>query len=120
MKSMARHVGFMLEMQKMGAIVFDYGNNLREMALQGGEKNAYNFNGFIPEFIRPLFCDGKGPFRWAALSGDPEDIRMAELTCPSTGEVYYERVPPTISDCREALSWRFRVQPEQYTPAWET
>ena len=78
MKSMARHVGFMLEMQKMGAIVFDYGNNLREMALQGGEKNAYNFNGFIPEFIRPLFCDGKGPFRWAALSGDPEDIRVTD------------------------------------------
>ena len=78
MKSMARHVGFMLELQKMGAIVFDYGNNLREMGLQGGEKKAYNFNGFIPEFIRPLFCEGKGPFRWAALSGDPEDIRVTD------------------------------------------
>ena len=78
MKSMARHVGFMLELQQRGAIVFDYGNNLREMGLQGGEKDAYKYNGFIPEFIRPLFCDGKGPFRWAALSGDPEDIRITD------------------------------------------
>ena len=78
LKSMARHVGFMLEMQQLGAVVFDYGNNLREMALEGGEKNAYNYNGFIPEFIRPLFCDGKGPFRWVALSGNPEDIRITD------------------------------------------
>jgi urocanate hydratase len=74
LKSMARHVGFMLEMQKRGSITFDYGNNLREFARQGGEKNAFNFNGFVSEFIRPLFCEGKGPFRWVALSGDPEDI----------------------------------------------
>ena len=74
LKSMARHVGFMLEMKKRGSVVFDYGNNLREMARQGGEKNAFDYQGFVPEFIRPLFCDGKGPFRWAALSGDPEDI----------------------------------------------
>lgn len=74
LKSMARHVGFMLEMQRKGAITFDYGNNLREFARQGGEENAFDFNGFVPEFIRPLFCEGKGPFRWAALSGDPEDI----------------------------------------------
>ncbi|MDO9154450.1 MAG: urocanate hydratase [Paludibacter sp.] len=74
LKSMARHVGFMLEMQKRGSITFDYGNNLREFALQGGEANAYDFEGFVPKFIRPLFCDGKGPFRWVALSGDPEDI----------------------------------------------
>ncbi len=74
MKSMARHVGFMLEMKRKGSIVFDYGNNLREMARQGGEPHAYDFDGFIPEFIRPLFCDGKGPFRWVALSGDPNDI----------------------------------------------
>jgi len=78
MKSMARHVGFMLEMQRKGSIVFDYGNNLREMAKQGGEKDAFNFDGFIPEFIRPLFCEGKGPFRWVALSGDPEDIRVTD------------------------------------------
>ena len=74
LKSMARHVGFMLEMQKKGSITFDYGNNLREFALQGGEKNAFDFNGFVPEYVRPLFCEGKGPFRWAALSGDPKDI----------------------------------------------
>ena len=74
LKSMARHVGFMLEMQRKGSKTFDYGNNLREFALQGGEKNAFDFNGFVPEYIRPLFCEGKGPFRWAALSGDPEDI----------------------------------------------
>ena len=72
--SMARHVGFMLEMQNRGAVTFDYGNNLREYAKQGGEANAYDFDGFVPKFIRPLFCDGKGPFRWVALSGDPEDI----------------------------------------------
>ena len=54
------------------------------------------------------------------LDGDPEDIRMAELTCPSTGEVYYERVPPTISNCDEALGWRFRLEPQQYKPVWET
>jgi urocanate hydratase len=58
--------------------VFDYGNNLREMARQGGESNAFDFDGFIPKFIRPLFCDGKGPFRWVALSGDPEDIRVTD------------------------------------------
>lgn len=74
LKSMARHVGFMLEMQKRGSITFDYGNNLREYARQGGEKNAFDFDGFVPKFIRPLFCEGKGPFRWVALSGDPEDI----------------------------------------------
>ena len=74
LKSMARHVGFMLEMQKLGSITFDYGNNLREFARQGGEEHAFDFDGFVPKFIRPLFCDGKGPFRWVALSGDPEDI----------------------------------------------
>ena len=74
MKSMARHVGLMLELQKLGSITFDYGNNLREMAKQGGETNAYDYDGFTPKFIRPLFCEGKGPFRWAALSGDPNDI----------------------------------------------
>ncbi len=74
LKSMARHVGFMLEMQSRGSITFDYGNNLREFAKQGGELNAFNYKGFVPEFIRPQFCEGKGPFRWAALSGDPKDI----------------------------------------------
>ena len=74
LKSMARHVSLMLKMQEKGAITFDYGNNLREFAKIGGEKNAFRFNGFVPDYIRPLFCEGKGPFRWAALSGDPEDI----------------------------------------------
>jgi urocanate hydratase len=74
LKSMARHVGFMLELQKKGSVTFDYGNNLREFAKQGGELNAFDFPGFVPAYIRPLFCEGKGPFRWAALSGDPEDI----------------------------------------------
>ncbi|WP_020531693.1 urocanate hydratase [Flexithrix dorotheae] len=74
LRSMARHVGFMLELKKRGAKTFDYGNNLREFARQGGEKNAFDFPGFVPAYIRPLFCEGKGPFRWAALSGDPTDI----------------------------------------------
>ncbi|MCB0845654.1 MAG: urocanate hydratase, partial [Bacteroidetes bacterium] len=78
LKSMARHVGFMLEMQNQGSKTFDYGNNLREFARQGGEKNAFDFHGFVPEYIRPLFCEGKGPFRWAALSGDPEDIYVTD------------------------------------------
>ena len=74
LKSMARHVALMLKMKEKGSITFDYGNNLREFARQGGEERAFSFQGFVPEFIRPLFCDGKGPFRWAALSGNPEDI----------------------------------------------
>jgi urocanate hydratase len=72
--SMVKHVQAMLEMQKQGAIVFDYGNNLRGQALAAGEKHALDFPGFVPAYIRPLFCRGKGPFRWVALSGDPEDI----------------------------------------------
>jgi len=74
MESMGTHVHAMLEMQKMGAVVFDYGNNLRGQALAAGEKHAMDFPGFVPAYIRPLFCRGKGPFRWVALSGDPEDI----------------------------------------------
>lgn len=72
--SMVTHVRAMLEMQKRGAIVFDYGNNLRGQALAAGETHALDFPGFVPAYIRPLFCRGKGPFRWVALSGDPEDI----------------------------------------------
>ncbi|PSL29994.1 urocanate hydratase [Chitinophaga ginsengisoli] len=74
LKSMARHVGHMLALQAKGAVTFDYGNNLREFAREGGESNAFNFPGFTPAYIRPLFCEGKGPFRWVALSGDPQDI----------------------------------------------
>ncbi len=72
--SMVVHVQAMLEMQKRGAVVFDYGNNLRGQALAAGETHALDFPGFVPAYIRPLFCRGKGPFRWVALSGDPEDI----------------------------------------------
>lgn len=79
LKSMARHVNLMLEMKKRGAVVFDYGNNLREFARQGGAENAFDYKGFVPEFIRPLFCEGKGPFRWVALSGDPEDIHLTDV-----------------------------------------
>ncbi len=74
MASMARHVETMLEWQRRGAVVFDYGNNLRQRALDYGVKNAFDYPGFVPAYIRPLFCEGKGPFRWVALSGDPEDI----------------------------------------------
>ncbi|MDM5189299.1 urocanate hydratase [Bacillus sp. DX4.1] len=73
-ESMTKHVEAMLEMQKKGAITFDYGNNIRQVAFDEGLKNAFDFPGFVPAFIRPLFCEGKGPFRWVALSGDPEDI----------------------------------------------
>ncbi|MAR97244.1 MAG: urocanate hydratase [Candidatus Marinimicrobia bacterium] len=72
--SMVQHCQAILDLQKKGAIAFDYGNNLRGQAKKAGLKNAFNFPGFIPEYIRPLFCEGKGPFRWVALSGDPEDI----------------------------------------------
>ena len=72
--SMARQVQAMLDFQKRGAEVFDYGNNIRQRAFDYGVKDAFNFPGFVPAYIRPLFCEGKGPFRWVALSGDPEDI----------------------------------------------
>jgi len=74
LKTMAKHVEAMLGMQKQGAVVFDYGNNIRQRAFDQGVKNAFDFPGFVPAYIRPLFCEGKGPFRWVALSGDPEDI----------------------------------------------
>lgn len=73
-ESVSRHVQAMLEMQKQGAIVFDYGNNIRGQAKLAGVEDAFNFPGFVNAYIRPLFCEGKGPFRWVALSGDPEDI----------------------------------------------
>jgi urocanate hydratase len=74
MQSMARHVQAMLEFKRHGTEVFDYGNNLRQRAYDEGVKDAFEFPGFVPAYIRPLFCEGKGPFRWVALSGDPEDI----------------------------------------------
>lgn len=77
-RSMRLHVELMLELQQKGAITFDYGNNLRGRAYEQGLKNAFDFPGFVPAYIRPLFCEGKGPFRWAALSGDPEDIKVTD------------------------------------------
>jgi urocanate hydratase len=78
MRSMARHVEAMLALQQRGAVVFDYGNNIRTQAQRAGVKNAFDIPGFVPEYVRPLFCEGKGPFRWAALSGDPEDIHVTD------------------------------------------
>jgi urocanate hydratase len=84
--SMAVQVQAMLEFQKRGIPVFDYGNNIRQMAFEAGEKNAFAFEGFVPAYIRPLFCEGIGPFRWVALSGDPEDIY-------ATDEMVKELIP---------------------------
>jgi urocanate hydratase len=74
MDSMARHVQAMLDLRARGSVVFDYGNNLRQRAYDAGVKNAFDYPGFVPAYIRPLFCEGKGPFRWVVLSGDPQDL----------------------------------------------
>jgi urocanate hydratase len=78
MQSMAAHGRAMLELQRRGAVTFDYGNNLRGQAQEAGVDDAFAIGGFVPLFIRPLFCEGKGPFRWAVLSGDPEDLRQTD------------------------------------------
>lgn len=88
------HLNAMLEMQKRGAITFDYGNNIRGEALANGVENAFDIPGFVPEFIRPLFCDGKGPFRWAALSGKPEDIFTTD-----------KAVIETFSENKSLINW---------------
>jgi len=77
-ESMGRHVEAMLEFKKRGSHVFDYGNNIRAQAVKAGVKNAFDFPGFVPAYIRPQFCEGRGPFRWAALSGDPADIKVTD------------------------------------------
>jgi len=77
-QSAVRHVTAMLELQQRGAVTFDYGNNIRTVAYDAGLKNAFDIPGFVPEYIRPLFCEGKGPFRWVALSGDPRDIKRTD------------------------------------------
>jgi urocanate hydratase len=82
-RSMRRHVECMLDLQSRGAITFDYGNNIRARAKEKGLENAFDFPGFVPAYIRPLFCEGKGPFRWAALSGDPADIAVTDRTIAS-------------------------------------
>jgi urocanate hydratase len=76
--AIARHVDGMLRLQKMGSLTFDYGNNIRTFAFQRGIKNAYDFPGFVPAYIRPLFCEGRGPFRWVALSGEASDIHVTD------------------------------------------
>jgi urocanate hydratase len=78
MAAMAQHVQGMLDLQKLGSVTFDYGNNIRTFAYDQGVKNAYDFPGFVPAYIRPLFCEGKGPFRWAALSGEGSDIARTD------------------------------------------
>jgi urocanate hydratase len=88
--SMYRHVELMLALQKLGAVTFDYGNNIRARAKEKGLEDAFNFPGFVPAYIRPLFCEGKGPFRWAALSGDPSDIAV-------TDEVISQMFPENLS-----------------------
>jgi urocanate hydratase len=75
---MGKHVALMLEFQKRGTIVFDYGNNIRAQAVKAGVDHAFDFPGFVPAYIRPQFCDGRGPFRWVALSGDPADIAVTD------------------------------------------
>ncbi len=82
--SIVEHVQAMLGLQKKGAVTFDYGNNIRGEALANGVNNAFDIPGFVPEYVRPLFCDGKGPFRWAALSGDPEDIYRTDRAVMET------------------------------------
>jgi urocanate hydratase len=93
MQSIAIHVEGMLALQTMGAITFDYGNNIRTFAFEQGVKNAYDFPGFVPAYIRPLFCEGRGPFRWAALSGEPSDIHR-------TDQLVLEMFPQNESLCR--------------------
>ena len=75
---MGEHVAAMLELKERGAVTFDYGNNIRAFAMQAGIANAFEIPGFVPEYIRPMFCEGRGPFRWAALSGDPSDIAVTD------------------------------------------
>jgi urocanate hydratase len=76
--SIVRHVRAMLELKRRGAVTFDYGNNIRTVAFDAGETDAFDFPGFVPEYVRPLFCEGKGPFRWVALSGDVRDLHRTD------------------------------------------
>jgi urocanate hydratase len=101
--SMAAHVRAMLRLQKGGAVVFDYGNNLRAQAQEAGVENAFDFPGFVPAYVRPLFCEGKGPFRWAALSGDPKDIHR-------TDDAILATFPEDEALCRWIRLARDRVQ----------
>lgn len=93
-RSMAEHVNGILKLKEMGSICFDYGNNLRGQAKKAGVENAFDYPGFVPAYIRPLFCEGKGPFRWVALSGDPEDIYKTD-----------EKVKELFPDDKSLLRW---------------
>ncbi len=97
--SIVNHVRGMLEIKKLGAVTFDYGNNVRGEAKASGLENAFDIPGFVPEFIRPLFCEGKGPFRWAALSGDPEDIYVTD-----------EAVMKTFPENANLVNWIQKAQ----------
>ena len=101
-QSIVEHVRAMLEMQRRGAITFDYGNNIRTVAFDAGVRDAFAFPGFVPEYIRPLFCEGKGPFRWVALSGDPKDIYR-------TDELVLELFPDDAHLCRWITMAREKV-----------
>ena len=99
--SIADHVKGLLKLKQKGSIVFDYGNNIRGEALAFGVKKAFDIPGFVPEYIRPLFCDGKGPFRWVALSGDPEDIYRTD-----------QAVMETFPENRSLCNWIDKAQKE--------
>ena len=106
-KSMGKHVKGILELKALGSIVFDYGNNLHSQAEKSGVKNAFDYPGFVPEYIRPLFCKGMGPFRWVALSGDEEDIFK-------TDQKILEMFSDNISLCKwikkmAQRKWNFKV-----------
>lgn len=105
MASMAEHVRAMLDFQSRGSVVFDYGNNLRQRALDAGVANAFDFPGFVPAFVRPLFCQGKGPFRWVALSGDPEDIYTTDRI---VGDLFPDDAPlhRWLTLARERVAWQ--------------
>ncbi len=103
LESIAKHVEGMLALQKLGAVTFDYGNNIRTFAYEQGVKNAYDFPGFVPAYIRPLFCEGRGPFRWAALSGEASDIYR-------TDQLVLEMFPKNEILCRWIELARKRVR----------
>ena len=102
-RTMVEHTQAMIELQARGADTFDYGNNLRGHALQAGLENAFDFEGFVPKYVRPLFCEGKGPFRWAALSGDPADIAV-------TDRIILELFPEDEALCRWIRMAAERIQ----------
>jgi urocanate hydratase len=104
-RSMGEHVQAMLDLKAKGSIVFDYGNNIRAEAQKAGVANAFDIPGFVPAYIRPLFCEGKGPFRWACLSGEPEDLRV-------TDEAALETFPNDAALARWIRLARERVKPQ--------